>query len=101
MDKSYWVYILASRKRGTLYVGVSNDLEARMHQHRTGQTKGFAWLYGCRRLVWFEMHHDIEEAIWREKAIKRWLRAWKVQMIEAENPDWHDLAADWFPGQET
>ncbi|MBN8956953.1 MAG: GIY-YIG nuclease family protein [Rhizobiales bacterium] len=88
---SYFVYILASRPHGTLYVGVTNDLVRRVYEHRMGVVPGFTQKYGVRTLVYYEVHDDIGEAILREKRIKRWARAWKVDLIEKENEDWHDL----------
>ena len=85
------VYILASRRNGTLYTGVTGNLEARVWQHKTDVFPGFSRKYGCKTLVWYEMHDDIFEAIAREKRIKEWKRAWKLQLIERENPDWVDL----------
>ena len=87
-----WVYILANRKGGALYVGVTTDLVRRAGQHREGAA-GFTGRYGVRRLVWFERHEEIVEAIAREKAIKNWLRGWKVALIVEGNPDWADLYA--------
>ncbi len=88
------VYLLADRYRGTIYTGVTSDLMARLHQHRTGTFEGFTSRYGIRRLVWFESHDDIEFAIRREETIKRWPRQWKFNTVEAFNPDWLDLAVD-------
>jgi putative endonuclease len=88
------VYLLASKRNGTLYVGVTSDLAARTHQHRSGRIPGFARDYGVKLLVWFEEHATMESAIQREKRIKKWNRAWKLQLIEADNPDWRDLAED-------
>jgi len=89
--RSYWVYILASDLGGTLYVGVTNDLLRRVHEHRIGAAEGFTRRYNVRRLVYFEPHGQIEFAIRREKQLKRWNRAWKVSLIERENPHWSDL----------
>ena len=86
-----WVYILASRPHGTLYIGVTADLAARVLAHREGRGSGFARHYGALRLVFAERHDDISRAIQREKSLKRWRRALKVALIEAENPDWDDL----------
>ncbi|WP_240233906.1 GIY-YIG nuclease family protein [Devosia lacusdianchii] len=91
MECSYYVYILANRKRGTLYVGVTNDLVRRTHEHREGVAAGFTKRHGCKHLVWFETHTDIEAAILREKRVKTWLRPWKEELVEASNPDWRDL----------
>ena len=88
------VYLLASQRNGTLYVGVTSDLPARVHQHRTGAVAGFTRDYGVRHLVWFEQHETMDAAILREKRIKKWNRAWKLELIEAVNPDWRDLAID-------
>jgi len=93
-EHAYFVYILASRRNGTLYVGVTNDLHARMVEHRDGLVPGFTKRYGVKMLVYFEEHADIEEAILREKRIKRWRRAWKIQLIESSNGEWRDLWLD-------
>ncbi|WP_037452786.1 GIY-YIG nuclease family protein [Sphingobium chlorophenolicum] len=86
------VYILASRRNGTLYTGVTSDLAKRLYEHRNGLIEGFTSDYGVRRLVWFEPHDVMESAIQREKRIKKWNRQWKIELIEAGNPDWDDLA---------
>ena len=88
------VYLLASKRNGTLYVGVTSDLLGRIHKHRTEMIAGFTREYGVRMLVWFEQHSTMEQAIVREKRIKKWNRAWKLQLIEAANPEWRDLAVD-------
>ena len=88
------VYILASRRNGTLYTGVTSAPLSRWHQHRTAQVRGFATDYGVKKLVWFERHATMAEAILREKRIKKWNRAWKLELIERSNPDWRDLADD-------
>ena len=88
------VYILASKRNGTLYTGVTSNLLARTHQHRTGEIRGFTRDYGIKLLVWFEQHGTMESAITREKHIKKWNRAWKLELIERDNPDWRDLAED-------
>ena len=88
-----YIYIMASHRNGTLYVGVTSDLVHRISQHRQGLVPGFTSLYGVKTLVWYETHNDINEAIRREKQIKRWRRAWKMNLIEGENPEWKDL---WF-----
>jgi putative endonuclease len=87
-----FVYILANRRNGALYTGVTSDLHKRIAQHRIAATPGFAAKYGIKRLMWFEPHGDIAAAIQRETRIKRWNRSWKIALIEAENPEWHDLA---------
>ena len=86
------VYILASRRHGTLYIGVTSDLATRIHQHREGLIKGFTSRYGVAKLVWFEMHDTMNAAIMREKRIKKWNRDWKLNLIERANPGWDDLA---------
>jgi putative endonuclease len=88
------VYLLTSQRNGTLYVGVTSNLMARIQQHRSGSARGFARDYDVKLLVWFEQHATMESAILREKRIKKWNRAWKLDMIEADNPDWRDLAED-------
>tara|TARA_R110002110_G_scaffold79145_5_gene207049 strand:- start:1534 stop:1821 length:288 start_codon:yes stop_codon:yes gene_type:complete len=88
---SYYVYILTNQKRGTLYVGVTNDIARRTWQHREGIGAQFTKRYGLGRLVYAEEHGDVEEAIRREKAIKEWKRAWKIELIESANPEWKDL----------
>ena len=88
------VYLLASKRNGTLYVGVTSNLLARVHQHREGQVRGFTRDYGVKMLVWFEPHPTMDAAITREKRIKKWNRAWKLALIEADNPEWRDLAED-------
>lgn len=84
-------YIMASRKHGFLYVGSTNDLPRRVFEHREGALEGFAKEHGCTMLVWFELQDLMTEALRREKRIKRWNRAWKVELIERENPEWADL----------
>ena len=91
MDAASWVYIMASRRNGTLYTGVTTNLLRRIWEHREGIIPGFTRDYGVKRLVWFETHGDVREAIAREKAIKRWRRAWKLALIETDNPQWLDL----------
>jgi putative endonuclease len=91
MGRSYWVYIVASKRNGTLYIGVTNDLSRRAYEHRTKAMKGFTRRYGVTILVWYEEYGDIREAIAREKSLKRWERKWKLKLIEDFNPDWRDL----------
>ena len=86
------VYILASREYGTLYIGVTSDLVSRLYQHRAERVKGFTSKYEVCRLVRFELIETMSEAIAREKQLKRWHRQWKINLIESENADWHDLA---------
>ncbi|HEY5720842.1 MAG TPA: GIY-YIG nuclease family protein [Allosphingosinicella sp.] len=85
-------YILASRRNGTIYIGVTSDLMARLHKHRTGGFSGFTSKYRVSRLVHFEMFEDMDAAITREKQLKNWRRAWKIALIEENNPTWDDLA---------
>jgi putative endonuclease len=85
------VYILASKPRGTLYVGVTNDLVRRVAEHRDGMVPGFTKTYNVKMLVYFEEHEIVLEAIKREKQIKRWARSWKVELIREKNPEWRDL----------
>ncbi len=91
MEKSFFVYILASRTKGTLYVGVTSNLARRMMEHRDGVIPGFTDQYGVKRLVYVEEHDTAEYAITREKRLKRWNRDWKIRLIEEQNPDWSDL----------
>jgi len=86
-----YVYLLASRKHGTLYLGVTRDLIRRVYQHKTKATPGFTSRYGVVRLVWFECYDDATTAITQEKEIKKWRRDWKISLIEEENLDWVDL----------
>jgi putative endonuclease len=88
------VYLLASRRNGTLYCGVTSDLVKRVHEHRTDAVRGFTQRYRVHTLVWFEQHGTMDSAILREKAIKDWRRQWKLELIEAANPYWRDL----YPG---
>jgi putative endonuclease len=87
----YWVYILASGKHGTLYVGVTNDLVRRVYQHKNKTIKGFTSEYGVHLLVWYEGYDNPTAAIEREKELKKWRREWKVNLIEQDNPNWDDL----------
>ena len=91
MARGGWVYIMADRYRGTLYVGVTADLAARIFQHRTGDGSAFCRRYGVDRLVWAERGDAIEDCIAHEKRLKKWQRAWKIELIERSNPDWVDL----------
>ncbi|HEU4812909.1 MAG TPA: GIY-YIG nuclease family protein [Xanthomonadaceae bacterium] len=91
MEKQPAVYILASERNGTLYIGVTSDLVARTWQHREHMAEGFTKKYDVDRLVWYELHGDMVEAITREKRLKKWNRAWKIRLIEERNPTWSDL----------
>ena len=88
------VYILASARNGTLYVGVTSNLVQRVWQHREGDVPGFSLKYEVKTLVWYELHETMESAILREKTLKKWRRVWKLQLIESTNPDWRDLWMD-------
>ncbi len=94
-DRQPCIYILASQKNGTLYIGVTSDLAARLLQHRDASVPGFASRYGAIRLVHAELYDRMDEAIAREKQLKRWHRAWKIALIEEHNPDWRDLGIEW------
>ena len=94
MDKLFAVYILASARNGTLYIGVTSDLPKRVWQHREGVADGFTKEYGVKDLVWYEVCEDAIAAITREKQIKKWNRGWKLKLIESKNPDWRDLYSD-------
>jgi putative endonuclease len=89
----YWVYMLASGKYGTLYIGVTNDLIRRVYEHKNKLVPGFTARYGVDRLVWFECYDDPATAIVREKELKKWRRDWKIELIEQGNPDWLDRYA--------
>ena len=91
MNKQYYVYILASRKNGTLYVGITSDLVKRIWEHKEKAVKGFTGKYGVDRLVYYEIFYDPENAIKREKRLKDYKRQWKIDLIEKDNPDWKDL----------
>ena len=92
--KTPCVYILASRPLGTLYIGVTSNLVQRVWHHKHALVDGFTKRYQVRRLVWYEVHHSMESAIGREKALKKWNRAWKIQLIEECNPTWMDLYSE-------
>ena len=85
------VYILASKRNGTLYIGVTSDLVQRVWQHKSDVAEGFTKKHGVHMLVWYELHEDMENAIIREKRLKKWNRAWKLRLIEEMNPEWKDL----------
>ena len=90
----YYVYILASKKNGTLYVGITNDLRKRTYQHKNNLVEGFTKKYKVHNLVYFESTDDVYSAIQREKNLKAWQRTWKTRLIEESNPDWRDLYED-------
>ena len=89
--KQYYVYILASKRNGTLYTGVTSDLIKRIYEHKQSLIDGFTKEYYIHILVYYEQHNEIEEAIAREKQIKKWNRKWKIRLIEEKNPEWKDL----------
>jgi putative endonuclease len=91
MNKQPAVYILANKKNGTLYVGVTSGLVKRVWEHKNKVVKGFTERYGIHQLVWYELHDTMESAIERENALKNWKRAWKLELIEKTNPNWNDL----------
>src|SRR6478609_5643574 len=95
MERTYYVYIMASQRNGTLYVGMSGDLSRRVYEHQEGLTPGFTTKYGVKRLVWYEDFPTADEAISAEKRIKRWRRKWKLELIEKLNPTWADLYETW------
>jgi putative endonuclease len=88
---AFYVYLLASRRHGTLYLGVTNNLVRRVYEHKTKAAPGFTKRYNVDRLVWFEIHDEILSAIEREKELKKWRRDWKIRLIEESNPNWVDL----------
>ena len=89
--KAGYVYIMASSKNGTIYIGVTSDLPGRVHAHKEGLVPGFTKQYGCTSLVWFEAHDDLQDARRRELQMKEWKRAWKIRLIEERNLGWEDL----------
>ena len=93
-EKHFCVYILASKRNGTLYVGITSDLVKRIWQHKNDEADGFTKKYRIHTLVWFEQHENAESAITREKQIKEWQRKWKLDLIEKSNPKWRDLYDD-------
>ena len=94
MEKQFYVYILANKRNGTLYLGVTSDLIKRVWEHKNGLVEGFTKKYGVKILVYYEIHESAENAIKREKQIKKWRRAWKLKLIEEKNSEWRDLYVD-------
>lgn len=92
--RNYFVYILANKRNGTLYIGVTNDLKRRIYEHKNVLVKGFTQKYNIKILVYYDMTENIESAITREKQFKKWNRVWKLRLIEENNPNWEDLSAD-------
>jgi putative endonuclease len=91
VEKQPAVYVLASKRNGTLYIGVTSDLTKRVWEHKNDLVEGFTKRYSVHRLIWYELHNSMESAIKREKSMKEWKRAWKLELIESANPDWEDL----------
>ncbi len=90
-DHRYYVYVLASERNGTIYIGVTNNIVRRVYEHREGLVEGFTQKYAVKQLVYFEEYSDVETAIQREKRLKKWNRDWKLRLIEKASPDWTDL----------
>ena len=97
--KAYWVYILASQKNGTLYIGVTNDLERRIIEHKQELTEGFSKMYDVKMLVYFEQTPDVDAAIAREKQLKNWHRQWKINLVQSVNPEWKDLSLEFMDAE--
>lgn len=95
MERNYFVYVLTNQRNGTLYIGVTNDLERRIYEHKNKLFKGFTEKYNLDRLVYYEHTTDVHSALTREKQIKKWNRQWKIDLIEKDNPLWKDLSLDW------
>ena len=91
INKTYYVYILANQKRGTLYIGITNDLKRRVYEHKNKLTDGFTKIYNVQNLVYYELTTDVYSALAREKQLKNWQRIWKIELIEKVNPEWNDL----------
>ena len=92
----YYLYIITNKKNGVLYIGVTNNLERRMFEHKNKLIKGFSSRYNLDKLVYLEVYQYVEDAIKREKNMKKWKREWKINLIVEDNPDWGDLSKDWF-----
>ena len=97
--KTYYVYILANKKYGTIYIGVTSNLEKRLYEHKYKLIEGFTKKYNVNKLVYFEECNNIQSSIVREKQLKKWNRKWKIELIEKMNPDWRDLSEEWIPNQ--
>lgn len=96
MQNEYWVYMLANKSNSVLYTGFTNNLKRRVEEHKTKQVEGFTNKYNCNKLVWYQLFTTAAEAKKQEKRVKKWLRQWKNELVEKENPSWIDLAADWY-----
>ena len=92
----FYVYLLASKRNGTLYIGITNNLQRRVYEHKLGYGSSFTSKYSIHKLVYFETFQNINDAILREKRMKKWNRVWKIDLIEQENKEWKDLEEDWF-----
>jgi putative endonuclease len=92
--KTYYIYILASKRNGTIYIGMTNDLARRVYEHKSGLMEGFTKKYSIDKLVYYESTTDVNAAILREKRLKKWKRQWKIELIEKSNPNWRDLSED-------
>ncbi|MGG6232050.1 GIY-YIG nuclease family protein [Tenacibaculum sp. SDUM215027] len=95
-NHQYYIYIITNKKEGVLYIGVINNLERRIFEHKNKLVKGFSSKYNLDKLIYFEEYQFIEEAIKREKNMKKWKRAWKTNLVIKENPNWEDLAKNWY-----
>lgn len=94
-DHQYYLYILSNKKNGTLYIGMTNDLERRIFEHKKKLVEGFTKTYSLEKLIYFEQYQYVNDAIKREKQLKNWNRQWKIDLIEKENFNWNDIASDW------
>lgn len=94
--KTYFVYIMANKSHSTIYVGFTNNLERRVYEHKQKLTEGFTSRYNINSLLYYEQHHDVHEAILREKQIKKWKTGWKSDLINSLNPEWRDLSEGWY-----
>ena len=94
--RTFYVYIMASKKNGTLYIGMTNNLVRRVYEHKTNMNEGFTQKYGVHRLVYYESTNDVTAAITREKQMKKWKREWKINLIEERNPNWDDLSDGFY-----
>ena len=97
MSKTYYVYILTNKRNGTLYIGVTNNLERRIYEHKNHLVKGFTEKYNIQILVFYEQFEDIQYALQRKKQLKKWNRKWKIELIEKVNPYWNDITNNWIP----
>lgn len=94
--KKYYVYIMSNKKNGTMYIGVTNNLERRVFEHKNHLVDGFTNKYDLNKLVWFAETNTAESAVLKEKQMKKWNRAWKIKLIEGNNPEWKDLSEEWY-----